>query len=210
LPERSALRPWGWAPGLPALLPERHSLRAITAGRLPVAATLPLVLTILVVPAARVVPADPAIILVARVGQADPAITPVAQAAPLVRVDPPITQVDPVVRLDPPITPAARADPVIIQVRPTHSVDRILTLAARGTGTPSVATSAGRLGAMGLAPGGRGHRHGRHGIDRSPRPVGAGTTARSTTGATRKRLSGIPVSTSGVSGSSECGSRCDR
>ncbi|OBH47111.1 hypothetical protein A5683_01035 [Mycobacterium mantenii] len=191
------------------LLPGGHSLRVIMAGRRPVAATLPLVPMILVVPAARV----------ARVGLAVPVITPAAQADPVVRadpaarvarVDPAITPADRVARVDPAITPADRAVPAITPVPPTGSVDPILTLAARGMGMPSVATSAGRRGARDLALGARARRRGPRGIDRSLRRVPTGTTARSTTGATRKRLSGIPVSTSGASGSSECGSRCDR
>jgi hypothetical protein len=191
-----------------------------------VAATLPPALTILAarvdraVPAARVVPADPAIILVVQVGreiipvaQADPVdrvIIPVAQADPVDRVIIPVARVDPVDRVVPATTPGGRVDQVITPVGPTDSADQILTLAGRGTGTPSVVTSAGRRGATGLDRGGRVRRRGRHGIDRSPRPVGTGITARSITGATRKHPSGIPVSTSGVSGSSECGSRCDR
>jgi hypothetical protein len=184
-----------------------------------VVATHPLVLTIRVVPADRVVPvdrADPAITQVARADRVVPvdrAIIPAARAdpaaIPVARADR-VAQVARVARVARVIIPADPADPAITPVPPTDSVDRILTLVARGTATPSAVTSAGHRGAMGLAPGGRVPRRGRHGIDRSLRPVGAGTTARSITGATRKRPSGIPVSTSGVSGSSECGSRCDR
>ncbi|MCV7245480.1 hypothetical protein H7J83_22610 [Mycobacterium mantenii] len=189
------------------------------AGRRPVAATLPLAPTILVVPAARVARVDLAIPVITPAVQADPvvrvgpAITPAVQADPVVRVGPAITpavQADRAVPVDPaPITPAVQAGPAITPVPPADSVDRILTLAAHGTGMPSVVTSTGRRGAMGLARGARACRRGRRGIDRSLRRAGTGTTAQSTTGATRKHLSGIPVSTSGASGSSGCGSRCD-
>ncbi|GAB1813755.1 hypothetical protein MUNTM_27940 [Mycobacterium sp. MUNTM1] len=215
---------------MPTLLPERHSLRVIMAGRRRLAVAthppVPTIRAVLVGPAVRVdpaiTPADPAaraalaalaITPAALAVRADPAITP---ADPAVRADPAITPADPAdpaVRADPAITPAAlavRADPAITPVLPADSADRILTPVAPGTGTPSAATSMAHRGATDPDRGARARRRGRHGIDRFPRPVGVGTTARSTTGATRKPRSGIPVSTSGASGSSECGSRCDR
>lgn len=181
------------------------------AGRRPVAGTRPPVPTIRAVPAVLVVP-------VVRVVRVDPealAATPVVLAdrrLAITRADP----VDPVVRVAPAVLVTTRAAlaglvaPVTIPVLPAVSVDRIRTRAARGTEMTTAATSTGHRGAMGRHPGVRASRRGRHGIDRFPRPVGAGTTARSTTGDTTKRRTGTPVSISGDLTSSECGSRCDR
>ncbi|OBJ39024.1 hypothetical protein A5620_16805 [Mycobacterium colombiense] len=165
----------------------------------------------------RAAPGDP-VVPVARVA---PVITRAVLVAPVVLVDPvtravlvapaaPITPAALVARVDPAITPAGPADPGALAITPTDSVDRILTLAARGTEMTTAATSTGHRGARARHPGVRASRRGRHGIDRFPRPVGAGTTARSTTGATTKPRTGTPVSISGDLTSSECGSRCDR
>jgi hypothetical protein len=181
------------------------------AGRRPVAGTRPPVPTIRADPADPVVRVDPVVLAATPVVLADRRLA-ITRAVPVARADP----VDPAVRVDPAALVTTRAAlaglvaPVTIPVLPAVSVDRIRTLAARGMATPSAATSAVHRGAMGLAPGEPARRRDPHGTDRSLRPVGAGTTARSITGATRRRPSGIPVSTSGVSGSSECGSRYDR
>jgi hypothetical protein len=201
------LRPWEWAPGLPTLLPGGHRLRVIMAGRRRAASTPPLVPTIRVVPAGRAVPADPVATPVVPADPADPVATPVVLAVPVVPADPVTLAVraDPAVLAPITVAPADRVDPVTPVVRADLVVPE-----ARGMATPTVATSTAHRGATDLAPGGLASRRGRHGIDRSLRRVDTGVTARSTTGATRKHPSGIPVSTSGASGSSECGSHCDR
>ncbi|BCZ23829.1 hypothetical protein MTY59_36840 [Mycobacterium senriense] len=219
---------------MPALLPGRHSLRVIMARprRLAVATRPPVptiraalaVLVVLVAPvitrAVRAAPVVRVAPVITPVVLAAPVTTPAALAAPVVLAAPVITPVvlaapviiptTPVARVAPATTPAGLAAPAITPVLRADSVDPILTPVARGMATLSAATSMAPRGATDPDPGARASRRGRHGIDRFPRPVGAGTTARSTTGATRKPQCGIPVSTSGDSGSSECGSRCDR
>ena len=96
----------------------------------------------------------------------------------------------------------ANTDPAA-QVAP---VDR----AVRGTATTNAATSVAPRGATGLAPGGMVHLLVRPGIDRCRRQEARGTTARSTTTATRRRPSGIPGLTSLASTSSGSGSRCNK
>ena len=191
------------------------------AGRHPVAGTRPPDPTIRAVPADPAVLVDPAVLAATPVAPADRrlAITravPVARAdlvARAVRVDPAALVTTPaalaglVVLVTTPAALAGLVAPVTIPVLPAVSVDRIRTLAARGMATPSAAISAVHRGAMGLAPGEPARRRDPRGTDRYLRPVGAGTTARSITGATRKRPSGIRVSTSGVSGSSGFGYR---
>lgn len=176
----------------------------------PAAATLRTGQTIPVALAARVVLAPVA--LVDRV-----VLAPVVPAAPVVqastaRTDPavqtvPVGLVAPVVQTVP-AGLVAQAGPDT-QAAPA-STDRagLVAPAARGTGIPIGVTSTTRRGAMGPALGDRVSRLDQCGIDRSRRLGVRGTTARSTTGATRKPLYGIPASTHGASGSSECGFRC--
>ena len=140
------------------------------------------------------------------VAQAHPAALdrkagPVRKAAPVTRVIPetlaaPMTMADPRV-----ITRAiTRADPVAqAGPRPAH-----------GAVTPTAATSMAPRGAMERHRGDGVRRHGQRGTGRSRRPAGTGDMAQSTTGAMTKRPCGIPDLTSGASGSSESGSRCNR
>ena len=78
----------------------------------------------------------------------------------------------------------------------------------RGTAMTTAATSTALRGATDPHPGVPASRRDRHGTGRFRRPVDHGTTGRSTTGATRKHLSGTRSSTSSASTSSEFGSRC--
>src|SRR6202020_2434625 len=80
--------------------------------------------------------------------------------------------------------------------------------AAHGTAMTTAATSTTLHGGTDLHPGVPASHRDRHGTGRFRRPVDRGTTGRSTTGATRKRLSGTRSSTSSASTSSEFGSRC--
>ena len=80
--------------------------------------------------------------------------------------------------------------------------------AAPGTAMTTAATSTTLRGGTDPHPGVLASRRDRHGTGRFRRPVDGGTTGRSTTGATRKRLSGTRSSTSSASTSSEFGSRC--
>jgi len=149
-------------------------------------------------------------IRVGTVAQAHPAAldrkaAPVRKADPVTRVIPE-TLADPMIMADPrpiapaitpvarAITPAAQADP-----RPAH-----------GAVTPTAATSMAPRGAMERHRGDGVRRHGQRGTSRSLRPAGIGDMAQSTTGAMTKRPCGIPDLTSGASGSSESGSRCNR
>ena len=144
------------------------------------------------------------------VAQAHPAAPdrkagPVRKAAQVTRVIPE-TLADPMIMADPrpiapaitpvarAITPAAQADP-----RPAH-----------GAVIPTAATSMAPRGAMERHPGDGVRRRGRRGTGRSRRPAGSGDMAQSTTGAITKRPCGIPDLTSGASGSSDSGSRCNR
>lgn len=185
---RLALRRWVWAPVRHT--PLQHRRRWLLAPRM--ARADPVVRADLaredrLVPrtAAR---ADPAV-------QADPETT--ALMGPVVQADPGTTAR---------VTPAdpgtsTRADPV---------AQADLPRADHGAEIPSVAISTGPRGATEQRPGDGARRRGRLGTDRSRRPAGSGGMAQSTTGATRKRPCGIPVSTSGVSGSSGSGSRCKK
>jgi hypothetical protein len=78
----------------------------------------------------------------------------------------------------------------------------------RGTAMTTAATSTALRGETDPHPGVLASRRDRHGTGRFRRPVDRGTTVRSTTGATRKRLPGTRSSTSSASTSSEFGSRC--
>lgn len=201
------LWPWEWAPGLPT--PHRagrHPAPVVMAHRNPADFTLPpgrMIPAALVVPAAPAAPAGPVVLAVlavlagpiipvvpeARVGPAGPVpITRAARADPGAQV--PITPADPV-------GPAARVDPAV----PVVPV-------VRGMAMTSGATSTAPRGATGLARGAPARRRDRRGIGRSPRLAVHGVMARSTTGATRKRRTGTPVSTSGDSTSSGSGFRC--
>jgi hypothetical protein len=93
-----------------------------------------------------------------------------------------------------------------VRVVPAAQVDR----AVLGTATTNAATSMAPRGATGLALGGTVRLLVRPGIDRCHLQEARGTTARSTTTATRRRPSGIPDLTSLASTSSECGSRCNK
>jgi hypothetical protein len=106
-----------------------------------------------------------------------------------------------------PQTSMARADPVVPGTT-TAPVDPVGP--AHGMGIPSVATSTGPRGEPDPHPGDGVRRRGQGGADRSPRPVGGGAVAQSTTGATRKRPCGIRGSTNGASGSSGSGSPCKK
>jgi hypothetical protein len=113
----------------------------------------------------------------------------------------PVIPVGPAARVGPvPITPAVRVG----RAAPVDRVDRM----DRGMEMPNAATSTAPRGATAPGPGGRVHHLARRGIDRSPRPVDIGVMARSTTGATRKRPTGTPCSTSGDLTSSGSGFRC--
>jgi hypothetical protein len=131
-----------------------------------------------------------------RAGQVAP--HPVDRAALVDRADradlDPTDRADPADRAD--LDPTDRADPAVLADRAAH-----------GTATPSAATSTERRGETDPHPGDRVSRRRRHGTGRFHRPVERGTTARSTTGATRKLRCGIPSSTSGASISSESGFR---
>lgn len=140
---------------------------------------------LLAVPVGLVVPADPV----------DPGNTDLVDLVVL-RVD--LVGLVGLVDQDTP----ANTDPAA-QVAP---VDR----AVRGTATTNAATSVAPRGATGLAPGGMVHLLVRPGIDRCRRQEARGTTARSTTTATRRRPSGIPGLTSLASTSSGSGSRCNK
>jgi hypothetical protein len=202
-------RPWVWVPVWQMRLPEGRLLPrpAATAHRLRVASTLNRA-----DPADRVdrvdqvvlAPVDPAARADLRNTQADQAVLLVGPVDLVVPVDPGNTQAVPVVPADPVdlgSTPA-NTDPVA-QVAP---VDR----AVLGTATTNAATSVAPRGATGLAPGVMVRLLVRPGIDRCRRQEARGTTARSTTTATRRRPSGIPALTSLASTSSECGSRCNK
>jgi hypothetical protein len=78
----------------------------------------------------------------------------------------------------------------------------------RGTAMTTAATSTALRGETDPHPGVVASRRDRHGTGPFRRPVDRGTTVRSTTGATRKRLPGTRSSTSSASTSSEFGSRC--
>ncbi|OBH83961.1 hypothetical protein A5681_19870 [Mycobacterium scrofulaceum] len=166
--------------------------------------------------------------------RADPAapVDPAARAAPVgLRADL-AGQVAPAIRAAPmvPVAPADRGDPVdlIILAAPagqagpttqaapaaqagptTQAAPAGLAVpAAPGTEIPSAATSVARHGVTGRRPGDQVCRRDPIGTDRSPRPVGTGDTARSTTGVMRRLPCGTPASISGASGSSESGFRC--
>jgi hypothetical protein len=78
----------------------------------------------------------------------------------------------------------------------------------RGTAMTTAATSTALRGETDPHPGVLASHPDRDGTGRFRRPVDRGTTGRSTTGATRKRLPGTRSSTSSASTSSEFGSRC--
>jgi hypothetical protein len=80
--------------------------------------------------------------------------------------------------------------------------------AAHGMAMTTAATSTTLRGGTDPHPGVLASHRDRHGTGHFRRPVDRGTTVRSTTGATRKRLSGTRSSTSSASTSSEFGSRC--
>ena len=146
-------------------------------------------------------PVDPAARADLRNTRADPVAQAVLLVVPVNPVDLGSTQVVPADPVDLGSTPA-NTDPVA-QVAP---VDR----AVLGTATTNAATSVAPLGATGLAPGVMVRLLVRPGTDRCRRQEARGTTARSTTTATRRRPSGIPALTSLASTSSECGSRCNK
>jgi len=138
----------------------------------------------------------------------------------------------PVDRVDLAITaPAALAAPVDLVTTdlagPVDRVDLVTTAPAalvvraitdpattdpagleRGTAMTTAATSTALRGETDPHPGVLASRRDRHGTGHFRRPVDRGTTGRSTTGATRKRLPGTRSSTSSASTSSEFGSRC--
>jgi hypothetical protein len=97
--------------------------------------------------------------------------------------------------------PAAR-----VTTDSTDLVDRAVL--ERGTAMTTAATSTTLRGGTDPHPGVLASHPDRDGTGRFRRPVDRGTTGRSTTGATRKRLSGTRSSTSSASTSSEFGSRC--
>ena len=123
-----------------------------------------------------------------------------AATGPVARVDRAITDLaGPVDRVTTdPAGPAAQVT--------TDLVDRAVL--ERGTAMTTAATSTALRGETDPHPGVLASRRDRHGTGRFRRPVVRGTTGRSTTGATRKRLSGTRSSTSSASTSSEFGSRC--
>jgi hypothetical protein len=150
-------------------------------------------------------------VLVAQVDPVDRAITD--PAGPAAQADQAITDQADLVTTDP-AGPAAQVDraatdpaaPAITDpagLVATDPVDR-----AHGTAMTTAATSTALRGAMDPHPGVPASRRDRDGTGRFRRPVDRGTTVRSTTGATRKRLPGTRSSTSSGSTSSEFGSRC--
>jgi hypothetical protein len=163
----------------------------------------------LTVPVGRVAQGGPA-------GRVDPANT--AQVVPVDLPVGPVARVDPVV--PDPAVPAARADldtqAVPASTGPVDRADPVVRVALAdrvdpvvlGTAIRIAAISTTRRGATDPDLGDRASRLDRRGIDRFRRPEARGTTARSTTGATRRPPCGIPVSTPGASGSSESGFRC--
>ncbi|SPM42011.1 hypothetical protein MNAB215_4229 [Mycobacterium numidiamassiliense] len=125
--------------------------------------------------------------------------------------------VDPVSTRAAPVDPVDLAVPVPVDLAVRDTPADLAVLAARvdpvdrvvlGTVTPNAVTSTALRGATDLRPGDRVSLRDRRGIDRCRRPEAHGTTARSTTGATRRTRSGTLDSTSGASTSSESGSRC--
>jgi hypothetical protein len=223
-------RPWVWAPVWQMRLPEgrRRPRPAATAHRLRVASTLnradpadrvdraDRVVLAPVAPAARADlkntqadPADQAVLLVGPVDlvvPVDPADLGSTQAVLVVPADP----VDLGSTQAVPVVPAGLVDrDTPANTGPVAQVARV-DRAALGTATTNAATSVAPRGATGLAPGVMVRLLVRPGIDRCRRPEARGTTARSTTTATRRRPSGIPALTSLASTSSECGSRCNK
>gem|GEM_PF-4452025 len=215
-------RPWVWVPVWQMRLPEGRLLPrpAATAHRLRVASTLNRA-----DPADRVdrvdqvvlAPVDPAARADLRNTRADPVAQAVLLVVPVNPVDLGSTQVvpaDPVDLGSTQAVPVVPADPVDLGSTPANTdpvaqvapVDR----AVLGTATTNAATSVAPRGATGLAPGVMVRLLVRPGIDRCRRQEARGTTARSTTTATRRRPSGIPALTSLASTSSECGSRCNK
>ena len=143
------------------------------------------------------------------VDRADQAITDPADPVDRATTDPagPVDQVT-----TDPADPADRVDRAI-----TDPADRVARIPRtrwtgrsreRGTAMTTAATSTALRGETDPHPGVLASRRDRHGTGRFRRPVDRGTTGRSTTGATRKRLSGTRSSTSSASTSSEFGSRC--
>ena len=113
------------------------------------------------------------------------------------------------------MAPAARATVAPVGPVTVAPVGRATTVPvglvrARGAEIRNVATSTAPRGETGRRRGGPARRRGQIGADRCRRPAGNGTTARSTIGVTRKRPCGIRNSTSGDSGSSESGFRCNK
>jgi hypothetical protein len=163
-------------------------------------------------PAIPVVPGDPDRAVLADPADTDPAdrVDPAARADPdpmdpAAQADPETT--DPAAQADPETTdPAAQADPDPMD--PAVPVDRAVP--AHGMGIASAATSTGPRGATALHPGALARHRGRTGVGRFRRRVHGGQVARSTTGATRRIRCGTPSSTSGASGSSESGFRCNK
>lgn len=102
--------------------------------------------------------------------------------------------------------PVGKVDPEITDRVVPETADRVVR--HRGMEMTSAATSTALRGETGPRPGARVRRRGQPGTDRCRHPVGAGTVARSTTGATRKPRTGTPSSISGALTSSESGFRC--
>jgi len=193
-----ALRRWVWAPVWQTPRQERRRRvhpeatarrpRITMADRRPETSTHRPGPTIRAGPVAAADPVDPATQADTRsIIRADP----VAQAGPR-----PVTRTDPVGQADPAHGAATRTDPV--------------AQAGHGAAIPSAVTSTGLRGGTARDPGDGALRRGQRGTGRFRRPVGAGRMAQSTTGVTTKRPCGIPDLTSGASGSSGSGSRCNR
>ena len=186
-----ALRRWVWAPVWRTPLPDRNR-------RLPAATMAPPRPEISIrrpdpmIPADLVAQAD-AITRADRVAQAD--LGPIILAAP--------ADLGPIILAAP-----AAPGPTILAAPAAPAVPA--DQAAHGAAIRSAATSTAPRGEMDPHPGDPARRRGRPGIGRSHRPAGNGGMAPSTTGATTRRPSGIAGSTSGASGSSESGSRCNR
>jgi hypothetical protein len=197
---------WAWGPVRPAPL----------RGRSPVAMAHPRSATPHPLPRSRA--AEATTDLAGRVDR----VVPVGQVAPdpvdRVTTDPagPVDRVttDPAGSVDRVTTdPAGPVDRVttdrVDRVAPDSTVQEGPAVpAAHGTAMTTAATSTTLRGGTDPHPGVRASHRDRHGTGRFRRPVDRGTTGRSTTGATRKRLSGTRSSTSSASTSSEFGSRC--
>jgi hypothetical protein len=151
--------------------------------------------------------ADPVDLLVDLAAQVGPAVL-----ANTVRADPVDLLADQAAQADldtqAALVSMVRVDLVVPADQAGPAAPAVPVAQALGTAMLSVATSTEPRGEKEPLLGATASHPGRTGDGRSRRPADVGTTARSTTGATKKHPCGIPDSTSGASTSSESGSRC--